>query len=87
MVRKDLQTLNLKFDQVVFNNLVFTWEGNFEETLGIFSVSNNEFPPITTHQNVISLGLPIFGSFSKLLRNIVTETFAERSENCRQFEF
>ena len=28
----------LKFDQVVFNSLVFTWEGNFEVTLGIFSV-------------------------------------------------
>ena len=38
MVTKDLQTVNLKFDQVVFNSLVFTWEGNFEVTLGIFSV-------------------------------------------------
>ena len=38
MVTKDLQTLNLKFDQVMFNSLVFTWERNFEVTLGIFSV-------------------------------------------------
>ena len=38
MVTKDLQTLNLKFDQVVFNSLLFSWEGNFEVTLGIFSV-------------------------------------------------
>ena len=38
MVTKDLQTLNLKFDQVMFNNLVLTWERNFEVTFGIFSV-------------------------------------------------
>ena len=39
MVTKDLQTLNLKFDQVMFNSLVLTWERNFEVTFGIFSVS------------------------------------------------
>ena len=38
MVTKDLQTLNFKFDQVMFNSLVFTWERNFEVTLDIFSV-------------------------------------------------
>ena len=38
MVTKDLQTLNLKFDKVMFNNLVLTWERNFEMTFGIFSV-------------------------------------------------
>ena len=38
MVTKDLQTLNLKFDQVMFNSLVLTWERNFEVTFGIFSV-------------------------------------------------
>ena len=38
MVTKDLQTLNLKFDQVMFNSLVLTWERNFEVTLGTFSV-------------------------------------------------
>ena len=38
MVTKDLQTLNLKFDQVMFNSLVLTWERNFEVTSGIFSV-------------------------------------------------
>ena len=37
MVTKDLQTLNLKFNQVIFNSLVLTWERNFEVTLGIFS--------------------------------------------------
>ena len=35
---KNLQTLNLKFDQVMFNSLVLTWERNFEVTFGIFSV-------------------------------------------------
>ena len=38
MVTKDFQTLNLKFDQVMFNSLVLTWERNFEVTFGIFSV-------------------------------------------------
>ena len=38
MVTKDLQTLNLKFDQVMFNSLVLTWETNFEVTFDIFSV-------------------------------------------------
>ena len=38
VVTNDLQTLNLKFDQVMFNSLVLTWAKNFEVTLGIFSV-------------------------------------------------
>ena len=38
MVTKDLQTLNLKFDQVMFDSLVLTWERNFEVTFGILSV-------------------------------------------------
>ena len=38
MVKKDLQTLNLKFNQVMFNSLVLMWERNFEVTFGIFSV-------------------------------------------------
>ena len=29
MVIKDLRTLNLKFDQIMFNSLAFTWERNF----------------------------------------------------------
>ena len=38
MVTKGLQTLNLKFEQVMFKGLVLMWERNFEVTLGIFSV-------------------------------------------------
>ena len=38
MVTKDFQTLNFKFDQVMFNSLVLTWERNFEVTFRIFSV-------------------------------------------------
>ena len=37
MATKDLQTLNLKFDQVMFNSLVLKWERNFEVTFDIFS--------------------------------------------------
>ena len=39
MAAKDLQTLSLKFDQVMLNSLVFRWERNFEVTFGIFSVN------------------------------------------------
>ena len=38
MVTKDLQTLNLNFNQVMLNCLVLTWERNFEVTFDIFSV-------------------------------------------------
>ena len=38
MITKDLQTLNLKFDKVMFNSLVLTWERNFEVKFCIFSV-------------------------------------------------
>ena len=34
-----------------------------------------------TAQNLASRGLPIFGSFCKPLRNVVTETFAEPAAN------
>ena len=38
MVTKDVQTLNLKIDQVMFNSLVLTSKRNFEVTFGIFLV-------------------------------------------------
>ena len=37
MVTKDLQTLNLKFNQVMFNSFVLLREKNFEATFDIFS--------------------------------------------------
>ena len=37
-VTKGLQTLNLKLDQVMLDNLILTWERNVEVTFGIFSV-------------------------------------------------
>ena len=42
MATKDHQTVNLKFDQVMFNSLIFTWERNFEVSFGIFSVLVSE---------------------------------------------
>ena len=39
MVTKDLQTLNFKFDQVLFNSVVLTWERNFEVMFYIFFLS------------------------------------------------
>ena len=38
LVTKDLETLNLKFDLVMFNSLILTWERNFKVTFSIFSV-------------------------------------------------
>ena len=36
MVTKDLQTLNLKFGQVMFNSVVLTWERNFSGDVWYF---------------------------------------------------
>ena len=52
MVTKDLQTLNLKFDQVMFNSLVFTWERNFEVTFGIFSVLVSQINVLESHLDI-----------------------------------
>ena len=38
MVTKDVQTLDLKFEQVMFNSLALKSERNFEVAFGIFSV-------------------------------------------------
>ena len=53
MATRDLQALKLKFDQVMFNSFVFTWERNFAVTLGIFSV-------LVTQINVLESYLSIF---------------------------
>ena len=52
MVPKDLQTLNLKFDQVMFNSLVFTREDNFEVTFGIFSVLISQINVLESYLDV-----------------------------------
>ena len=53
MATRDLQTLNLKFDQVILNSLVFMWERNFEATFGIFS-------GLVTQINVLESYLEIY---------------------------
>ena len=53
MTTRDLQRLNLKFDQVMFNSFIFTWEINFEVTFGIFSV-------LVTQINVLERYLDIY---------------------------
>ena len=52
MVTKDLQTLNLKFDQVMFNSLVLTCERNFEVTFGIFSVIRFQISVLESYLNI-----------------------------------
>ena len=52
MVTKDLQTLNLKFDQVMFNSLVFTWERNFEVAFGIFSVLASQINVLESYLDI-----------------------------------
>ena len=53
MATGDLQTLNLKFDEVMFNSFVFMWERNLEVTFGIFSV-------LVTQINVLESYLDIY---------------------------
>ena len=55
MVTKDLQTMNLKFDQVMFNSLVLTWERNFEVTLGIFSVLVLQISVLESYLDILSV--------------------------------
>ena len=52
MVTKDLQILNLKFDQVMFNSLVLTWERIFEVTSGIFSILVFQIPVPESYLNI-----------------------------------
>ena len=52
MVTKDLETLNLKFDQVMFNSLVLTRERNFEVTFGIFSVLVFQISVLESHLDI-----------------------------------
>ena len=55
MVTKDLQTLNLKFDQVMFNSLVLTWERKFEVTFGIFSVLLFQINVLESYLDILSI--------------------------------
>ena len=55
MVIKDLQTFNLKFDQVMFNSLVLTWKRNFEVTFGIFCLSIQK-SVLESYLSVLELG-------------------------------
>ena len=57
MVTKDLQTLNLKFDQVMFNSLVLTWGKNFEVTFGIFSVLVFQIRELFRYLSVLKLAM------------------------------
>ena len=52
MVTKDFQTLNLKFEQVMFNSLVVTWEKNFEVRFGIFSVLVFQINVLESYLNI-----------------------------------
>ena len=52
MATIDLPTLNLKFDQVMFNSLVFTWERNFVVMFGIFSVLVSQINVLETYLDI-----------------------------------
>ena len=53
MVTKDLQTLNLKFNQVMFNSLIFMRERNFEVTFGILPVLVSQMNVLESYLDVI----------------------------------
>ena len=53
MVTKDLQKLNLKFNQVMFNSLVLKWERIFEVTFGIFLVLVSQINVLESYLDVI----------------------------------
>ena len=53
MVTKDLQTLNLKFNQVMFNSLVFMCERNFEVTFGILPVLVSQMNVLESYLDIV----------------------------------
>ena len=53
MVKKDLQTLNLKFNQVMFNNLIFMRERNLEVTFGILPVLVSQMNVLESYLDII----------------------------------
>ena len=46
------QTFNLKFDKVMFNSLVLTWERNSEVTFGIFIVLVTQINILESYLNM-----------------------------------
>ena len=78
MVTKYLQTLNLKFDQVVFNSLVFTWKRNFEVTFGIFSVLVSQINVLDSYFLYLSVLKLVMVKNVK----IVTISYDQKCENC-----
>ena len=52
MATKDPQTLNLKFDQVMLNSLVFTWERIFEVTFSTFSVLVSQIDVLESYLDI-----------------------------------
>ena len=58
MVTKDLQTLNIKFDQVMFNSLVFTWERKFEVMFGIFFILVTQINFLESYLDIYLLIVP-----------------------------
>ena len=57
MAAKDLQTLNFKFNQVIFDSLIFTWERNFEVMCGtcIFSVLVSQINVLESYLDIYLL--------------------------------
>ena len=69
MVTKDFQALNLKFDQVMFNSLVLTWERNSEGTFGIFSVLVSQINVLESYLDNLGLQIKVLQIFRLYQKN------------------
>ena len=67
MVTKDLQTLNLKFNQVMFNSLIFMWERNFEVTFGILPVLVSQMNVLESYLDIICFKI----SYNKKVKIVI----------------
>ena len=79
MATKDLQILKLKFNQGMINSLFFTWERNFELTLGIFSILVTQINVLESLRYLSVLKLVMIKNVKTVIFRPLNQSFANIS--------
>ena len=80
MATKYLQILSLKFGQVMFNSLVFTWKRNFEVKFGIFSILVTQINDLESYSDIYLFKI----SYDKKCEKGFTNVSSHNQENILQ---